>query len=85
MIVDVVVDVGLTRFSEMVKLLLLQQVSLVSLVPQRRAKKLKAAILVIFGFTPLGHSVSWRMISSDERLFIGTQCVAELGRRRSCL
>ena len=64
MIVDFVVDVGLTGFSEMVTLLLLQQVSLLPLVPQSRAKKLKAAILVIFGLTPLGRSVGWRMISS---------------------
>ena len=64
MIVDFVVDVGLTRFSEMLTLLLLQQLRLLPPVPQRLAKKLKAAILVIFGLTPLGRSVGWRMISS---------------------
>ena len=58
------VDAGHTRFSEMLTVFLVQQARLLPRVPQRRAKKLKAAILVIFGFTPLGHSVGWQMISS---------------------
>ena len=48
----------------MLTLLLLQQLRLLPPVPQRLAKKLEAAILVIFGLTPLGRPVSWRMISS---------------------